>query len=95
MRGAGTLVELLAKEDDVDRSSAKVTGPRLEMHPLVQDDATTKEEVRRRQEGRVVRYEMSRETGEGGQRTLRTVNTVWTCRWGSSGARDKHESRLR
>ena len=40
------LVELLAKEDNVDRSSAKVTGARLERHLLVQNDKMTKEEVR-------------------------------------------------
>ena len=42
------LVELLAREDNVDRSSARVTGARLEMHLLVQDDKVAKEEVRRR-----------------------------------------------
>ena len=40
------LVELLAREDNVDRSSARVTGARLEMHLLVQDDEVAKEEVR-------------------------------------------------
>ena len=43
MRDIRTLVGLLAKEDNVDRSSARVTGARLEMHLLVQDDETTKE----------------------------------------------------
>ena len=42
------LVELLAREDNVDRSSARVTGERLERHLLVQDDKTRKEEVRQR-----------------------------------------------